>query len=312
MTTEPDPVIQGILGQLGETRTPPNYAVLPSVAREQFRALMDSDDPEPVGEVHNTTIPGPESPIPLRLYYPELDEPAPVIVFFHGGGWVIGDLDTHDNVCRALTNAANAVVISVDYRLAPEHPFPAALDDAYAATQWAATHAETLGGDPANLIVAGDSAGGNLAASVSHRARDWDGPEIAHQVLIYPAVNIPDIRHFDSYRENGTGYLLEFTTMEWFYDQYLPDPVDRGNIYAAPLMATDFTDLPPATVITAGFDPLHDEGTAYANQLTEAGVNVAHHNYPGMIHLFINFLGLIDQAESAIEEIAERVTMSVD
>lgn len=309
---EPHPQVQAVLAQLAEADTPPTFAVRPETAREQFSALLATDDPEPVGSVQETHIDGPGGSLPLRIYHPDGNGPFPMVVYFHGGGWVIGDLDTHDNVCRRLTNLTDALVISVDYRLAPEHPFPAAVEDAYAATEWAATYGDRVGGDPDRIALAGDSAGGNLAAAVSLRARDMDGPTVDHQALFYPAVNAPDLEAFESYHENAEGYLLEYATMEWFYDQYVADPYDLRNAYLAPLQARDLSDLPPATIVTAEFDPLRDEGRAYAKRLSAAGVDVEHEEFEGMIHAFVNLFEVIDRANDAIDLVTDRLTDSFD
>jgi acetyl esterase len=233
-------------------------------------------------------------------------------VTFHGGGWVIGSLDTHDPVCRAVANEANCLVLSVDYRLAPEHPFPAAAEDAYAATEWAAEFAGDLGGDPDRIAVGGDSSGGNLTAAVTLMARDRDGPDLCHQSLIYPAVNSPVLEEFDSYEENAEGYFLERESTEWFYERYVQREIDRRNEYAAPLLARDLSGLPSATVITAGFDPLRDEGFAYTDRLEEAGVDAEHEHYEGMIHGFVNLVDMVDQSRDALGVVADGLTRAFE
>jgi len=256
---------------------------------------------EPVADVAEREIPGPAGPVPVRIYTPEGEEPRPAVVFFHGGGWVIGNLDTHDGTARKLANAAGAVVVSVDYRLAPEHPYPAAAEDCYAATRWVAEHgAAELGVAPGRLAVAGDSAGGNLAAVVSLMARDRGGPALAFQLLVYPVTD-PDFERA-SYRENAEGYLLTRDVMEWFWDQYVPEAERRHDPYAAPLRAPDLSGLPPALVVTAEYDPLRDEGEAYARRLEEAGVRVRCRRYPGMIHGFLSFADVVDQGKEAVAE----------
>jgi len=256
---------------------------------------------EPVADVVDREIPGPAGPVPVRIYTPEGEEPRPAVVFFHGGGWVIGNLDTHDGTARKLANAAGAVVVSVDYRLAPEHPYPAAAEDCYAATCWTAEHgAAELGMAPGQLAVAGDSAGGNLAAVVSLMARDRGGPAPGFQLLVYPVTD-PDFER-PSYRENAEGYLLTRDVMEWFWDQYVPDAARRHDPYAAPLRAPDLSGLPPALVVTAEYDPLRDEGEAYARRLEEAGVRVRCRRYPGMIHGFLSFSDVVDQGKEAVAE----------
>jgi len=256
---------------------------------------------EPVADVAEREIPGPAGPVPVRIYTPEGEEPRPAVVFFHGGGWVIGNLDTHDGTARKLANAAGAVVVSVDYRLAPEHPYPAAAEDCYAATRWVAEHgAAELGVARGRLAVAGDSAGGNLAAVVSLMARDRGGPALAFQLLVYPVTD-PDFERA-SYRENAEGYLLTRDVMEWFWDQYVPEAERRHDPYAAPLRAPDLSGLPPALVVTAEYDPLRDEGEAYARRLEEAGVRVRCRRYPGMIHGFLSFADVVDQGKEAVAE----------
>jgi acetyl esterase len=223
-----------------------------------------------------------------------------LLVYFHGGGWVLGGIETHDGVCRELANAAGCVVVSVDYRLAPEHKFPAAVEDCYAATQWAAAHAGDLGADARRLAVGGDSAGGNLAAVVSQMAPDRGGPPIVFELLVYPVTTAA----FDtpSYRDNAEGYLLTAGDMRWFWNHYLNGPADADNPYASPLRATRLAGLPPALVITAEFDPLRDEGEQYAQRLEEAGVPTRLIRYDGMIHGFFGMSHMMDKAKAAVRE----------
>ncbi len=300
---ELDPQVEALLETAESMGLPPIYALSTESARDQLADLFAAGEGEPVDRVEDFSIPGPAGAIPVRLYAPT-GEDHPLLVFFHGGGWVLGDLDTHDAVCRAISNAADCAVLSVDYRLAPEHPFPAAVEDAYAATEWAAEYAERINCDPGRIAVGGDSAGGNLAAVVALMARDHDGPELAHQSLLYPAVASPAIHEFDSYEDNAGGFLLEAQSIEWFLDSYVPDPIDRHNAYFAPLLARDLSGLPAATVLTAGFDPLHDEGIEYATRLESTGTAVNHHDYGGMIHGFVNLLDQVDAARDAIETVS--------
>jgi acetyl esterase len=274
-------------------------------ARTLFEGLRSGEPSESVGDVTDRTIPGPDDEIPIRVYRPDAERPHPVVVYFHGGGWVVGSLDTHDPVCRHLTNAADCAVVSVDYRLAPEHPFPAATEDAVAAVEWVADEGEELGVDSDRLAVGGDSAGGNLAAVVSLVARNRHGPAIDRQVLIYPATSASD--DWPSTRENADGYFLTRSEMEWFGDQYFESDLHARNPYAFPLQACDHGGLPPATVVTAGLDPLRDEGVAYAEALADAGVDVTHRNYEGMIHGFASMLEEpeVDPAHDAIAAIAD-------
>ncbi|MFT4946400.1 MAG: acetyl esterase [Natronomonas sp.] len=303
---ELDPQTEALLETLGEGITPPTFTLSVAEGREMLDDLFEVADPEEVGEVMNTAIQGPEEPIPLRIYAPEGGGPHPVVVFYHGGGWVRGSLDGYDGLCRRLTNRAEAIVVSVDYRRAPEHPFPAGFEDCYAATEWAAEHAADLGGDPDRIAVGGDSAGGNLSAAVALAARDRDGPDLDHQLLIYPAVNSPLVRWFDSYDENASGYLLELDSVQWYLDQYVDD-ADHGNQYAFPLRARDLSGLPPATVVTAGFDPIRDDGFAYADRLAEDGVDVEHAHSESQIHAFVSLYEHLDDGVKAIDWMGEQL-----
>ncbi|MFD1646220.1 alpha/beta hydrolase [Haloarchaeobius litoreus] len=306
MPDEPHPQVQALLTMIDSLDVPK----IPEMTPQEARATMDplfarAAGEEPVGAVENRTIDGPGGDLPVRIYRPEGEGPHPTLVFFHGGGFVIGTLDTHDAVCRALTNEAEAVVVSVDYRLAPEHPFPAAVADAHAATEWASDHLDELGGNEF-LAVAGDSAGGTLAAATCLLARDR-GPAIDHQFLVYPATaGDADPEAFPSRAENAEGYFLETAEMEWFFEQYIDDEFDAYNPLAFPLQARDLSGLPPALVITAGFDPLRDEGRAYAEQLDEAGVDTTYREFEDMVHGFVSMLGDVgvDTARVGIEEIA--------
>jgi acetyl esterase/lipase len=259
-------------------------------------------EPLPVAETRDLTMPGPGGPISLRLYRSSSWGVLPVLVFFHGGGWVVGDIATHDTVCRHLANRAECAVVSVDYRLAPEHKFPAAVDDAFAATKWVAENAAALCVDPGRLAVGGDSAGGNLAAVVCLLARDAGAPRIAHQLLIYPATDA-SMRH-ESVSRFAEGYVLTRSTMSWFYQQYLPTPDDTGDWRVSPLAAPDLSSLPPAYVMTAGYDPLCDEGDEYAARLRAAGVAVEHRRFPDQIHGFVTNGKIIRAAEGALNKAA--------
>ena len=279
------------------------FPPLRSLPVEESRAILrDAPRPEgpPIHQVENRTIPGPGGELAVRIYRPGVGLRA-VIVYFHGGGWVVCDLDSHDRACRSLADATGATVVSVDYRLAPEHPFPAAADDGLAATSWVAAHADELGVDPNRLAVAGDSAGGNLAAAVPLMARAAGGPRIAFQLGIYPVL----AADFDtpSYRENAERYFLTRSDMEWFWDQYVPVRADRTNPIAAPLSEPDLTGLPPSHIITAEHDPLRDEGAAYANRLREAGVPSTNTRYGGMFHGFFAMGALLPTAEQAFADV---------
>jgi acetyl esterase len=298
-----DPQAVALLDDLDTGVSPPSSTLSVATGRALLDDLFGVDEPEPVGSTTDLEIQGPNGPIPLRIYLPVDEGPSPVLVFLHGGGWVRGSLDAYDGLCRRLTNGAGRVVVSVGYRRAPEHPFPAGLEDCYAATEWAVENAADIEGEPDRVAVGGDSAGGNLTAAVALAARDREGPDITHQLLIYPAVNPPSVRWFDSYDENGECYLLTMDSIEWYLDQY-GEPADVGNAYAFPLRARDLSGLPPATVLTAGFDPLRDEGVAYAERLSDAGVDVEHRHYDAQIHGFLSLYEHIDEGREAIDDVA--------
>jgi len=297
-----DPQAEALLQLMAQRNLPPMHTLTPTQARERMRSLAAlCAAPEAVANVENLTIPGPGGKIPLRIYTPRGDGPFPILVFFHGGGWVVCDLDTHDNLCRSLTNSAHCVVVSVDYRLAPEHKFSAAVEDAYAATKWVANNASRINGDPARIAVGGDSAGGNLATVVAIMARDQKGPGLIYQLLIYPPTDISSA-NTDSHRDYAEGYFLTKGDGEWICHHYLNCEEDRLNPLASPFLAPDLSGLPPALVITAEFDTLRDDGESYAKRLKKAGVPVKCTRYKGMIHGFMSMDGLLSQARTAIEE----------
>ena len=261
---------------------------------------MGGGGPHEVAKVLDAVVAGPAGDIPIRVYRPTPDEGLPIVVFFHGGGWVLGSIETHDGVARQLALGAGAIVVSVDYRLAPEHKFPAATDDALAAAQWVHEHASELGGDPTRIAVAGDSAGGNLAAVTSLRARDEGGPPLVFQLLVYP---VTDSRmDTPSFEENASGYFLTADSMRSFWSHYLRGPDDAANPYASPAHAEDLTGLPPALVITAGYDPLRDEGEAYAERLRAAGVPATTSQYEGAIHVFFGLGAMFAASNRAMAE----------
>jgi acetyl esterase len=254
-----------------------------------------------VGSTDEGTIPGPGGDLSVRIYRPDGEAPFPTIVFFHGGGFVVGSLDSHDLLCRHLASETECVVMAVDYRLAPEHPFPAAVEDAYAATEWAATHADTLASD-GHLAVAGDSAGGALAAITCLMARDRDGPEIDYQVLGYPAIGVEADQQ--SVRDHA-GRVLGEEDLRWFRELYFGSDVHLRNPYADPAQACELSGLPPATVVTAGFDPLRDGAVGYARRLESEGVSVRHRNYDDMIHGFLSMLSEREDVERAHEAVRD-------
>lgn len=296
-----DPQVRKLLDDLARLGAPPIETLSPEEARANFSARLRVPGPA-VAAVEDRAAPGPGGPVPVRIYRPAGEGPRPLLVWQHGGGWVVGDLETADNTCRHLCAAAGCVVASVDYRRAPEAKFPAPLEDCLAALQWAAAHAEELGADPSRLAVGGDSAGGNLAAAAALRARDEGGPAIAFQLLVYPVM---DARcDSPSYGENGEGYGLTAAAMRWYWSHYLADEAAGANPLASPLRAPDVSGLPPALVITAQYDPLRDEAEAYAERLRAAGVPAACSRYPGMNHGFFGQSGILDGAARAIEEAA--------
>ena len=303
-----DPDAAAVFKAFQEAGRPPYETLTPAEARAfylQGRVVTNPEPPE-LKSVKPLEIPSPSGAIPARIYTPKKLRQAnglsPCLVFFHGGGWVIGDIDSHDVVCRKLADEGELIVISVDYRLAPEHKFPAAVDDAIAATKWIAANANQLGIDASRLMVGGDSAGGNLAAVVSLAARDGNGPKIAGQVLIYPATDFA-MKH-PSHSEPETSILLTHTVIRWFRDHYLNDLADGQDWRASPALAKSLAGLPPAYVLTAGADPLRDEGNEYAARLKDAGVAVTTRTFPGQFHGFFTMGKLLPQANVAASEIA--------
>lgn len=297
-----DPKLKARLEAGANVRDLMEYPPVEGRAEFERRAAADPKLRETVASAVDRTIPGPAGKIPVRVYTPEGKGPFPVLLFYHGGGWVLGSINTHDEVPRSICHRSGAVVVSVDYRLAPEHKFPAPLDDCYAALTWVAEHAAEIGGDPGRLAVGGDSAGGNLAAAVAIKARDERGPKISLQALLYPVIN----HNFDtaSYHQMTTGFGLTREGMQAFWRDYLAQPADGANPLASPLQAKDLAGLPPALIITAHFDVLRDEGEAYAARLAQAGVPVVCTRYTAMNHGFIRQAASYDDGRKALDQIA--------
>lgn len=297
-----DPQVQQFLDVIAALGLPPHYEVGPVQARENAKLRPRFAGPE-VAAVENRDVPGPDGDVPVRIYWPEGDGPFPMLVWIHGGGMVVGTIETCDAACRRLCLGAECVVVSVGYRLAPEHPFPAAPEDCFAATVWAAENASSLKGDASRLAVGGESAGGNLAAVVALMARDRGGPSLVHQSVINPMMGLD----FDteSYLRNAEGYFLTRRTMMWYWDQYLQNAADRENPYAVPLCAEDLSGLPPALLMAGEFDPLLSETEAYAARLQAAGVPATFSDYAGATHNFYSMPPSIDVAVRAMAEIID-------
>lgn len=300
-----DPETKTILDLLASYNAPPMSAGDPATARSGFQAMtVGMRTPEsvvPVGATEDRTIDRPAGPMKIRIYRPEREGALPTVVFFHGGGFVIGDIETHDNQCRRICSTAEAVVVSVDYRLAPEDPWPAAVDDCLAATRWAVQHMDELGGDPDRIAVGGDSAGGNLAAAVAQVFRD-EHIGLAAQLLIYPAVDLrgEEEDRYPSVLENSDGYLLTLDDMLWFHGHYVGDR-DADDPRVSPILGR-LEDLPPAVLVTAEFDPLRDSGEAYARLLEEAGVKVYARRFHGLIHGFFDLVDVSRASAAAVEQ----------
>lgn len=298
-----DPQVQAVLDKIRAAGNPEYWQMTPAQARDWHvrKAGILDIKPEPVHAAFDRTIPGPECEVPVRIYTPQpARSPLPVLVWLHGGGHVVGTLDSYDALCRKLALTAGCVVVSVAYRLAPEHKFPAGVVDSFAALEWAGAHAAGFGGDPSRLAIGGDSAGGNLAAVCAILARDAGGPPLRFQLLVYPRT-APD-EDLPSHHTCAEGYMLTRRTILWFHDHYRARDADRADFRYAPLICPDLTRLPPALVIVGEFDPLHDDGVAYARALKEAGNAVTLSDYPGMVHPFFSMGGAIDAGRAAMQE----------
>jgi acetyl esterase len=303
-----DPQMQAVLDQLAKLGAKPLETLSPAEARKQpspadaVMALLKSQGkstaPEPVANVENKTFPGPAGAVPIRIYTPKGTGPFPVLLYIHGGGWVIADLDTYDASARALTNASGAVLVSTHYRQAPEHKFPGAHDDTWAAYEWVLKNARSFNGDPTKIALAGESAGGNMAAAITVMARDRKLQMPVHQVLVYPVTD----HAFDtpSYQENANAKPLSKAAMQWFFGHYLKTPADGDNPRLAVVRTPNLKGLPPATVITAQIDPLRSEGEAFAKKLRAAGVKVHYQNFDGVTHEFFGMGAVVDKARLAV------------
>jgi len=309
-----DPVMKAFLDQMAAQPRPKLSELPPPDERAVFRALMEMVGPKdvPIGKVANLACPGPAGEIALRSYTPiaPSGEALPTLVFYHGGGFVVGDLDTHDGLCRMIANEAGVRVVAVDYRLAPEHPFPSAVDDAYAALTFVEKNAAELGIDANRLAVGGDSAGGALSAAMTQMARDTGGPAIAFQLLLFPVTQVN--ANTPSVAKYAEGYMLEREVLDWWYKCYLGPSGDASDPRVSPLSAQSFDDLPPAYLLTAECDLLHDEGLQYAAKLRAAGVPVEVKDYPGLVHDFIYLQGVLPQAAQALKEAAHALKSTLN
>lgn len=298
-----DPDAQGIADALADLMPGPMHTLGVTGARAFVDQLhAQSPPPPPLHSVDDRTIPGPACPIPVRVYRPGPDTGLPVLVYLHGGGWTIGTLETCEAVCRSLSEKAGCVVVSVDYRLAPENKFPAAIDDSYAAVEWVAAHADELGVDPDRIAVGGDSAGANLSAAICILARDRGGPPITFQLLAYPATEYAVER--TSWVEHASAPLLTAKDVTWFWGQYLRDEADRFDPHATPSNASSLAELPPAFILTAEEDPLRDDGEQYGERLREAGVDAVVQRYPGVFHGFFSMVGVLSRTAEAVDDAA--------
>ncbi len=309
-----DPQIEFIVEFVKKAKLPEIWQLTPDQGREQYQLRVDKlKFSEPIFRTENRRIPGPASDLAIRIYTPReirTTEKLPVLMWFHGGGFVIGSIDTHDSVSRMLANQADCIVVSVDYRLAPESKFPAAVEDCEAALKWVALHAVEFGGDPACIAVGGDSAGANLATVIAILARDAAHPKLVFQLLIYPCTAPePETASHHKFRD---GYVLTRHAITWFYRQYLKSDKDEKDFRFAPLILDDLSGLPEAFILVAGYDPLRDEGVDYARRLIEAGNRVRLSNYDGMIHGFYLMGGAVDAARRAVSESAQVMREAFD
>jgi acetyl esterase len=307
-----DPQVEAMRAHRRRTGEPPLYSLTLAEARAADLAQIQaaSGDPEPVAAVADRVVRGPGGELRVRIYQPDDGRDRPALVYFFGGGWTLGNLETCDAICRTLTNAVRCVTVSVEYRLAPEHPFPAAVQDCYAGTCWVAEHAAELGADADRLAVGGDSAGGNLAAAVTLLAREHGGPQLRHQLLVYP--NTDYLSDTESLHESTDPLLFNKWSVDWYWGHYLARERDGLDPLASPLRAPDLSGLPEATVITAEYDPLRDQGERYADRLRAAGVPVEARRYDGMVHGFFAMSGVLDQAKDAVAYACDRLARAFE
>ncbi len=304
-----DPLVKAFLDQMKAVPGPKMSEAGPEVARATFGALMQMVGPKdiPVGKTENRVVPGAGGGVPIRVYSPVAagSDPMPALVYYHGGGFVIGNIESHDGLCRMMANEGGFRVIAVDYRLAPEHKYPAAFDDAFAALGWVVANAAQIGVDANRIAVGGDSAGGALAAEVAQAAKAKGGHSVAAQMLLFPVTQIGE--ETSSLREFAVGYFLEKETLDWFYDCYLPPGAEKNDPKISPLRVKDASGLPPAYIMLGGFDPLHDEGMQYADKLRAAGVKVTVADHSDMVHCFIYLQAVLPQAHEALASAAKAV-----
>lgn len=310
-----DPVLKAFLDQMAAVPGPKMWETSPPEGRLAFAGLLELVGPKdvPIGKSENVSASGPGGPIPLRIYTPVAagGEALPALVYFHGGGFVIGDLDTHDGLCRLLANESGCRIVAVHYRLAPEHKFPAALEDAFAAVSWVSSNASKLAIDANRIAVGGDSAGGALAAAAAQMAKAQGAPKIVFQLLLFPVTQIGS--ETSSLLEYSVGYFLERKTLDWFFANYLPEGADaKGDPRISPLRAAAFDGLPPAYIVLGGFDPLHDEGASYAQKLRDAGVPVTVADYRDMVHCFVYLQTVLPQAHDAVVAAAAALRKGLD
>ena len=296
-----DPQAQTILNMMAEANLPPTNTLSPAQVRTNFRLRPIESGPEHF-KVEDCMVPGESGLLTARIYVPKRDELLPILVWFHGGGWVVGDLDTTDGTARQLAEQGDCIIASIDYRLAPETKFPGPVEDCYAATRWIAEHASEFGGDTKRIGVGGASAGANLATCVSLMSRDREAPSLMYQLLVYPVTGVDF--NTNSYLKNADGYGLTRDTMIWYWDQYLKDDSDKKNPYAVPSVAQEFTGLPAALIISAGFDPLCDDASSYAELLRQGNNSVEYYHYEGMIHGFFGMTTNLDIARKAVSDAA--------